>query len=317
LTAAGAPPPSGRQHVIRHGDQRAVVVQVGGGLREYEVGGFAVLDGYAEDRMANVGRGQVLAPWPNRLADGRYELDGRTHQLALSDPVQRTAIHGLVRWSGWDTLEAAGSRVRLGHVLWPQPGYPYTLRLEIEYELSDAGLRVVMGAENAGRQPAPYGMGMHPYVRAEAGLIDGSVLRLPADSFLEADERRIPTGRRLDVAGTPYDFREPRPIGETAMDVGFTGLARDAGGLAWTELRSEARGRRVAVWVDAGFEYLMVFTGNPLGAGERRRSLAVEPMTCAPDAFRNRLGLVVLEPGQRLSASWGISVSRFRRAGGR
>ena len=302
--------PSGHQHVIRHGDQRAVVVQVGGGLREYEVDGFSVVDGYGVDEMAAHGRGQVLAPWPNRLADGRYELGDQTFQLPISEPPAHNAIHGLVRWSGWDRLDATASSVRMGHVLWPQPGYPFTLGLEQRYELSDAGLRVTMHAENVGRRAAPYGAGMHPYVRAELGLIDASVLRLPADGWLETDERHIPTGRRLGVEGTAYDFRQPRALGATAMDVAFTGLSRGADGLAWTELRSDRDGRCVAVWVDSRFDYLMVFTGNPLSEGERRRSLAVEPMTCAPDAFRSGLGLVLLQPGQRLSASWGISVSR-------
>src|SRR2546430_2559661 len=154
-----------------------MVVQVGGGLREYDVAGFPVLDGYAEEEMASHGRGQVLVPWPNRLADGRYDFGGETLQLPLGEPARRNAIHGLVRWSEWRLLEHAGSRVRMGHVLWPLTGYPFTLALELEYDLSDAGLRVTMRAENVGRRPAPYGAGMHPYVRAELGPIDGTTLR--------------------------------------------------------------------------------------------------------------------------------------------
>jgi aldose 1-epimerase len=282
--------PSGHQHVIRHGDQRAVVVQVGGGLREYEVDGFSVVDGYGVDEMAAHGRGQVLVPWPNRLADGRYELGDQTYQLPISEPPSLNAIHGLVRWSGWDVLDATASSVRMGHVLWPQTGYPFTLELEVEYELSDAGLRVTMDARNVGIRPAPYGAGMHPYVRA--------------------DQRHIPTGRVVSVAGTPFDFRAPRQLGTTTMDTALTDLVRGADGLARVELSGRDGGRRVAVWMDGHFHYIMVFTGDPLGDGERRRSLGVEPMTCAPDAFHNRFGLLVLEPGQRVSGTWGISVTR-------
>src|SRR2546423_2434124 len=151
--------PSGRQHGLRHGSQRATVVQVGGGLGEYEVGGFPVLHGYGAEEMAGAGKGQVLAPWPNRLADGRYELDGMTLQLPLTEPERRNAIHGLVRWNAWEALDASGSRLRMGHVLRPQPGYPFTLRLEVEYSLTEAGLAVTMGAENLGPRPAPYGAG--------------------------------------------------------------------------------------------------------------------------------------------------------------
>jgi aldose 1-epimerase len=302
--------PSGHQHVIRHGDQRAVVVQVGGGLREYEVDGFSVVDGYGVDEMAAHGRGQILVPWPNRLADGRYELGGQTFQLPISEPPARNAIHGLVRWSGWDLLDATASSVRMGHVLWPQTGYPFTLALEVEYQLSDAGLRVTMSAQNVGVHPAPYGAGMHPYVRAELGTIDATILLLPADGWLETDQRHIPTGRVLSVAGTPFDFREPRQLGTTTMDTALTDLARGADGLARVELSCRDGGRRVAVWMDGHFHYIMVFTGDPLGDGERRRSLGVEPMTCAPDAFHSGLGLLVLEPGQRVSGTWGISVTR-------
>jgi aldose 1-epimerase len=309
VTAEAIRHPTGAQHRISLGQQSATVVQVGGGLREYEVAGFPVVDGYGVDEMARIGRGQVLVPWPNRLAEGRYEFGGETLQLPIAEPSMLNAIHGLVRWSGWDLLDIAPTLVRLGHVLWPQAGYPFTLELELEYELSDAGLRVTMRAENAGGTPAPYGAGMHPYVRAELGGIDATVLRVGAEQWLEADERKIPTGRLLSVAGTSYDFREPRGLRGVAMDTAFTGLARDAGGMARTELRSHDGARRVTVWMDGHFDYLMLFTGDGLAEGDRRRSIGVEPMTCAPDAFRNGLGLRVLEPGERVSGSWGISVT--------
>ncbi len=309
MTQAGGRHPSGAQHRISHGGQLATVVQVGGGLREYEVEGFPVMDGYRVDEMARVGRGQILVPWPNRLAGGRYEHGGETLQLPISELDRHNAIHGLVRWGAWEVIDSAFSRIRMGYVLWPQAGYPFTLALEVEYELSDAGLRVTMWAENAGDRPAPYGAGMHPYVRAELGGIDRTVLQLGAERWLETDERKVPTGRLMSVAGTPYDFREPRPLGTTAMDIAFTGLGRDPSGVARAELRSGDGGRRVTVWMDGHFDYLMLFTGDGLPEGERRRSLAVEPMTCAPDAFHSGLGLRVLEPGERVSGSWGISVS--------
>jgi len=305
--------PSGRQYRIEHGAQRATVVEVGGGLREYSVDDFPVVDGYREDDMAVGGRGQLLIPWPNRLADGRYQFNERTHQVALSEVVQHNAIHGLVRWGAWDVIDASPQSVRLGHVLWPQPGYPFTLALEVVYDLSDLGLRVTVAAENAGQHRAPYGAGQHPYVRAELAKVDASVLRLPADMRLETDERQIPTGRLLTVQGTEYDFRSPRSIGSTRLDTGFTGLQRDADGLAWIDLISSDGSRRVAMWLDDGFDYVMAFTGDTLEPAVQRQSLALEPMTCAPDAFRNRLGLQVLEPGQQVSASWGLVVGSASR----
>lgn len=285
------------------------MVQVGAALREYSVRGFPVIDGFAEDQIATGARGQPLIPWPNRLAGGRYEFGGRALQLPLSEPSQMNAIHGLVRWSAWEPVEASATKVRLGHVLWPQPGYPFTLALELDYELSNHGLRVTMTAENAGAGRAPFGAGQHPYVRAELGRVDSSVLLLPADSWLEMDARQIPTGRLRGVAGTEYDFRRPRPIRGAPLDAAFAGLARDTDGLARISLASASGSRRVTMWLDGAFDYVMAYTGDTLDEAEQRRSIALEPMTCAPDAFRNALGLVVLEPRQRVSASWGLTVS--------
>jgi len=160
-----------------------------------------------------------------------------------------------------------------------------------------------------GGQAAPYGAGQHPYVRAELGAVDATALRLPAARFLETDMRHVPTGRLIDVEGSPFDFREPRRLGDTRLDTAFTALARDVDGLARVQLRDPAGDRRVTVWMDRGFEYVMAFTGDALGEPERRRSVALEPMTCAPDAFNNHQGLLLIEPGQRTSASWGITVS--------
>jgi aldose 1-epimerase len=300
--------PSGRQHRIEYGTQRATVVEVGGGLRIYEVDGFPVVDGYAEEEMAPAARGHALIPWPNRLAGGLYRFGEQTHQLPLSEPALSNAIHGLVRWSAWDLIDASPRGVRLGHVLWPQAGYPFTLALELLYELSDLGLRVTITAENAGKHSAPYGAGQHPYIRAELTSVEASVLHVPAETWLETDDRQIPTGRLLSTAGTEYGFESPRTIGSTRLDTAFTGLARDGDGLAWIELTSSDRRRTVAMWLDGAFDYVMAFTGDTLDEAARRRSIALEPMTCAPDAFHNCMGLQVLEPGQRVSASWGLAV---------
>src|SRR5262245_12565278 len=111
--------PSGEQVELSFGDQRAIVVGLGGGLRSYDLGEQAVLDGYGPDEMCSSGRGQLLAPWPNRIEDGSYELDGSTYQLAIDEPERRNAIHGLVRWSEWSVREREADRASLAHRLYP------------------------------------------------------------------------------------------------------------------------------------------------------------------------------------------------------
>ena len=156
--------PSGEQIEIAHGDQRAMIVEVGGGLRTYAAGGRELLDGYGVDEMSPSGRGQVLIPWPNRIQDGSYSFDGERHQLPINDVDEQDAIHGLVRWAAWTVGERERHRVVMEHVLHPRPGYPFSLALAIEYRLSDDGLRVQTTATNVGPRPCPFGSGAHPYL---------------------------------------------------------------------------------------------------------------------------------------------------------
>jgi aldose 1-epimerase len=296
--------PSGEQIELVHGDQRAVVVEVGGGLREYTLGGRTLLDGYGANEMSSSGRGQVLIPWPNRIQDGRYSFDGQEHQLPLNDVEEQDAIHGLVRWGSWITGDRAENRVVMEHALHPQPGYPFSLALSVEYLLSDDGLLVRTTATNRGQRRCPYGSGNHPYLAVSESRVDLLTLRVPANTLLRSDERGIPV-ERLPVEGTDYDFRRPRAIGTTVLDHAFTDLERGKNGRARVELQDPESGTELTLWVDETYPYLMVFSGDPL-PDVNRRSLAVEPMTCAPNAFRSGEGLVQLEPGESLTSSWGI-----------
>ncbi len=299
------PTPSGDQVAISHGDQRVVVVEVGGGLRAYEVAGRAVLDGYGAEEMCRSGRGQVLIPWPNRLEDGSYEFDGRRHQAPIDDPAENDAIHGLVRWAPWRVGRRGPESVVMEHLVDPRPGYPFALALSIEYALSDAGLSVTTTATNVGSDPCPYGCGAHPYLTLGTERVDSLVLRAPGGTVLNSDERGLPTGRS-PVDGTEYDFRRPRQIDSTRLDCCFTDLERGDDGLAHVELEDPQSGNALALWADDRYGYLMLFTGDPL-PDVSRRSLAVEPMTCPPNAFRSGEALVRLEPGASFASSWGIS----------
>jgi len=291
--------PSGEQVELERGDQRAVVVTVGAGLRTYTADGLAVLDGYGSAELCSSGRGQLLLPWPNRIEDGCYEFGGETLQLALDEPERRNAIHGLTRWSEWSVAERQPERAVLEHTLYPTPGYPFTLALRAVYTLGDNGLSVRVEASNVGSESCTYGAGQHPYLAVEAERVDSVELQVSAATVLESNERGLPVGESA-VEGE-LDFRERRPIGLTVLDHCFSGLARGADG------RARVRLGATTLWVDEAWPYVMVFTGDPL-PDVGRRSVAVEPMTCAPNAFRTGDGLIVLEPGETHSGSWGISV---------
>jgi aldose 1-epimerase len=284
-----------------------VAVEVGGGLRSYSAAGRDLLDGYAADEPSSSGRGQVLIPWPNRLENGSYEFEGRRHQLPLTEPEQRNAIHGLIRWTAWTVREREPSRVLLEHVLHPQPGYPFALALSIEYALTPSGLRIRTTATNVGAEACPYGCGAHPYLTVGTATVDSVILRAPGRTVLLSDDRGLPV-RSVPVEEADLNFRRARQIGSKTLDHAFTDLERDEDGLARVELRDPDTGSGLTLWVDEGYDYLMLFTGDPL-PDVARRSLAVEPMTCPPNALRSGESVIRLEPGASWTGAWGIEPS--------
>ncbi|MGI8520605.1 MAG: aldose 1-epimerase family protein [Actinomycetota bacterium] len=299
-------PPSGRQHVIQRGPQRAVVTEVGATLRSYTVDGIELLDTFAEEAMSDYSRGQVLAPWPNRIDHGRYSFAGRDRQLALTEPERDNAIHGLVRWRPFIEGSTQAESVRLSCALYPQKGYEFSLLIDITYALTGVGLEVRLNVHNRGTEPAPVGAGYHPYLAAGSGGVDDVQVRMRAATVLTTNDRLVPTGE-APVQGTDLDFTSMRRLGDTRLDHCFTDLRRDNDGMVRVEFAPPSR-PGVVLFMDEQHDYIQVFTGDAIGdESRRRRGLAVEPMTCAPDAFNNGKGLRVLEPGEAFVSRWGIS----------
>lgn len=295
-------PLSGRQFEIAAGAHAATVVEVGAGLRRYAVGGVDVTCAYGEDELSPKCSGAVLMPWPNRIRAGAYSFDGADYQLAVTDPSTGNAIHGLGRWARWAAVEHVADHVTLRLDVVPQSGYPFQVQAEVSYRLdAAAGLTVTMRARNTGARRAPFGAGSHPYLSTRGQSFAETTVALPAARALDFDAAQIPVGDHA-VAGTDRDFRTPRVLGELRLDDGFTDLSFD-GGRGVAEVRTSAGGAQL--WFDQAFGYLQAFTRENLTPGVN--GVAIEPMTCAPDAFNSGAGLIVLEPGQDWSASWGIT----------
>jgi aldose 1-epimerase len=301
-------PVTGAQYRIGAGAYSAVITELGAGLRELTHHGAPVTAGYQPDELPPGAAGQLLVPWPNRIGGGRYQMAGIQYQLDLSEPAHGNAIHGLTRWLSWAAVRHSSDAVLLRTAVLGRAGYPFCLEMDAEYQLSeDHGLQVSITARNTGSRPAPYGTGSHPYLEAGTATVDECTLSLPAERWLPADERGIPAGEARDVTGTDADFSAARPIGDARLDHALTGLARDGLGRAWARLTS---GRsQVGLWAGQGYHWLQVFTGDTLDAGRRRRALAVEPMTCPPNAFVTGTDLIILDPGSSVTHVWGIEVT--------
>jgi aldose 1-epimerase len=299
--------PSGDQLEIARGGHRAVVVTVGGGLRTYDVDGRAVLDGYDVDAMCDGARGQTLVPWPNRVRDGSWQWQGSKQQLALTEPEQHNAIHGLVRWMPWHVLDHTDASVSVGCASYPQPGYPWPFDVTVTYTLADDGLTVRTSITNQGTTPAPVAAGAHPYLTVGTATVDDAILQLPAQTWIPTGDQQIPVGRAA-VDGSPYDFRDPRPIVTTEIDYTFTDLDRDDDGRFRLRISSPDGDRSVVFWLGPAYHYVEVFTGDALpDAARRRQGLGVEPMTAPPNAFATGESLIELDPGERWTGEWGIT----------
>ena len=303
-------PLTGQQYQIGAGRYRATVTELGAGLRELLFRDQPVIAGYEPDELPPGGAGQLLAPWPNRIDGGRYTFGGAEYQLALSEAAAGNAIHGLTRWTAWTLVRHDADTVLLRSVPYGQRGYPFCLQIDAEYRLGeDTGLHVAVTAANHGSRAAPYGTGSHPYLTVGTPLVDDCELTVPAALWQPVDDRGIPSGPPAAVDGTPYDFRKPRPIGTTRLDHALTGLDRDGDGLAWAQLAADGgAGARVGLWAGQGYRWLQVFTADTLSPGRRRKAVAIEAMTCPPNAFATTHDLLVLQPGDSVTHTWGIQV---------
>jgi aldose 1-epimerase len=303
-----APPPhtswpsiEPREVELVHGDARLAVDLRGGGIRALTVEGWDVVDGYPAGTVPAGRRGGLLLPWPNRLRDGRWSWAGRGLQLDVASPEKPNAAHGLLSWQPFGVLSRFSDAVTVGTTVEPRPGYPFRLAVAVDYGLRPDGLTVTVRARNVSAEPAPFGVGMHPYLAVgadEDGGIAEAELTVPARTALVTDGG-LPTGER-----TPFDGAVGR-IGDRAIDTPLTDLVRDGDG--WARVRLAGAAGRVELAVDGAWSWLQVYTGDTLPEGQRRRSVAVEPMTCPPNALADGVDLVVLDPGAEWAGTWTLS----------
>jgi aldose 1-epimerase len=297
---------------LEYGGYRAEIVSTGAGLRmlERDVAGQAwpLTETWAAGSKPPLSAGLVLAPWPSRVTNGFFDFDGTHHQLEITDPAHHAASHGLVRRRDWQLTEHTSNRVTQSIDVGLQPGWPYPLRLTVTHELSATGLVTSHTAHNTGIVPAPFGLGIHTYLRAGNAPIDDCTLEVPASVRLPLNSALAPDGPPRPVGGTEYDFTTARSLRGVWLDAPFSAILSDLDGRARAVLRGP-EGPATTLWTEPKFRWLQVFTADP-GHGQeypgRGRALAVEPMTCPPNALNSGIDLIVLKPGETWSASWGL-----------
>jgi aldose 1-epimerase len=310
------------------GAVRVVLALRGATLLSWQVAGGAagqptelteLTDGYRDEAelLAQDGvRAGLLAPFSNRVADGRYHYGGHDHDLLPGRTVDRTVYHGFAREAPFRIVGATttADSVRLllrTTCIRPDryPGYPFALDLDVEYTIGRRELGIEVRATNVGETTAPYAAGWHPYFTLSRP-VDDLVLQIPARTLIRTDasliplpgkEALLPLDRRPDM-----DFRTPRRLGDAVIDACFADLAPGPGGRTETVLSDPATGAALRVWQYGG--YLHVFTGDTL-ARDRRASIALEPVEVPTDAYNRpeHANALSLEPGGQRGFRFGVT----------
>lgn len=297
-------PASGRQLRISAHGYEASIASVGATLRALTFGNRDLIVPFEADEVRPAYRGAALAPWPNRIVDGRYSFSGVEHQLPLTEPERGHALHGLVAWAEFVDRVVEDDCVVLAAVIEPQKGYPFRVEVVVEYRLGADGLTQTVTARNLGADAAPWGTGPHPYLVGGAGRVDDWTLTLPASEVLTVTPDRLsPVAVEAVDQHPEWDFRAARPIGGVFIDHAFTELTSSEGIVEARVVAADGRG--VALSWDESCPWVQVHTADlPGDAVGSRIGLAVEPMTCPPDAFNSGIDLITLAPGSSSSASW-------------
>jgi aldose 1-epimerase len=295
---------TGRQYELRRGDALAVVTELAAGLRWYSRGGVQLTESYGDADIPPGGNGITLAPWANRVEDGVWHLNGTKQQLDITEVSKNNASHGLLRNAGYALVSESEFSVTLEAPVFPQHGYPFLVRHQVEYSLAgDLGLVVRQTLVNDSSADAPFVLGAHPYLRLGEIPSEELTLTVHAGTRLVADDRLIP--RSSEPVSGDTDLRQGRKVGELDIDVSLTDLDFD-GGIARHTLTA-ADGRSVSLWQDAGCAFVHVFVSNKYPG--RPKAVALEPMTGPANAFNSGHGLRWLAPNESFTMSWGISAA--------
>lgn len=289
------------------GSACATIATRGAALAACAVDGVALVMPFDPASPRPAMRGAILAPWPNRIAGARYRFGGREHRLPVDEPATGSASHGLAADLPYVVVERSDRHVRMATVIEPRPGYPWRIELTIDHALRARRLHQRIRARNLSSTPAPVGLGSHPYLlagAAAAGAIDDWRLRMPASVVgLAEPERPVPTVF-VPVADAPaLDFTRRRPLGATQLNHAYA-VPLGAGRRLVHVARADGAG--VELELGEGADWVQLYTADAAGESAPRHAIAVEPMTCAPNAFNSGRGLRAVAPGEALTLAWSL-----------
>jgi aldose 1-epimerase len=281
---------------------RELILRCGGNL-------FSVLEfpeSY-EDTVENKHfAGVKLIPFPGRITDATYRFRGKKHALKVNSS-NNFAIHGFFFDNPYELVNTkvednSASVVLAAEHNGKTKGYPFKFQVRLTYTLTTGSFTCTTEIRNTDSKPMPIGDGWHPYFKT-SGSVKRLLLSIPAHSVVEVTPSKVPTGEMRK----PISKRSTIPLSNRTLDSVFDfGRKRQK---VTTKLMDRKLGVDVELWQESGvgrYRYLILY--RPVSG----TSVAIEPWTCAPDAFNNSMGLIVLKPGGRFKASCGVLLKKLQ-----
>jgi aldose 1-epimerase len=248
--------------------------------------------------------GVILAPWPNRISDGLYSYGGKSYSAEINEASMNNALHGQVYGLEWNLVEHKAMSVQLRTEIKASKQYPTDLDFLVTYSVSDDGLHCDLVAKNVGSSSAPYGASTHPYLVLE-GLekVDDYTLKIESELVLDVDPAHLRPVALIPVSELDFDFQESKKIGSRFIDHAFKLNNFNSGAVEVTS----PDGSGIRINFDQESKWVQIHTADRTGSSDARRCLAVEPMTCPPNAFNSKIDLINLQIGESHSFSWSIA----------
>lgn len=260
----------------------------------------SIIDGYRSEAQViydhhTAFKGSKLSPFPNRIPDGKFEFKGKSYQLILNDLPANNNLHALLHNRPFEVVEQsadeAGATVKLRYVYkGTDLGYPFPYELLVTYTMDVSGVKFHTQIQNTGTETLPLGDGWHPYFQF--------------DNLDQINMQMGPAKRLSSNVGNAlsdeHGFEVEASLAGNALDDCFE--AKENGEYQ-IFLRDQKQGIEIEICQESEigkYKYFQIYTPPS------RRSIAVEPVTCPPDAFNSGIGLIKLEPKQEVSMTFGI-----------
>lgn len=260
----------------------ALISPFGGSLLSLSLNGAKLISTENMPNPDGIFFGKLMAPWPNRLRDGRYELGSSSYQFENLDALGNLN-HGLIGRRELEVAEHQADYLRLRYQFGADAGYPFDVLFTASFQLVDNGMNVELVAQNQGSTAAPFACGQHPYFLA------GEKFRLSGEftHHVITDERMLPQSIE-EISG--FDYREGY------LDGCYFGARK---------VELETDDYHLEVELGENMDYFMLYRPS-LEVGESL--LAIEPMSAMANVFAENIESVLLDPGEEKRFSYRIRI---------